>query len=123
MSDELQAQFAVPDTPDGVIAAWKADPPKPIADGGYELEDESFNGLVYRARYLDSPAKMMKVLSFGMLGQDAMGSVWNLNVRFDADGHTRTRVTIVGKASEETRAALGELVAEHGGPVGLTYGV
>jgi hypothetical protein len=79
MSDELQAQFAVPGAPDAVIAAWRADPQKPIADGGFELEDESYNGRLHRARYSDAPAKLMKVLRFGMYGQDAMGSVWNLN--------------------------------------------
>jgi hypothetical protein len=52
LSDELQAQFAMAGAPDAVLAAWKAEPPGPIAEGGFELEDESFNGrsLVCAAR-------------------------------------------------------------------------
>jgi len=53
-----------------------------------------------------------------------MESIWKLTVRFDPDGEDgrRTKVTILGRASEETRAALGEVAAEHGGAVDLRVG-
>jgi hypothetical protein len=50
-----------------------------------------------------------------------MTSVFRLTARFDEEG-AGTRVTLIGRAHPKTRAALGELVAEHGGATGLTFG-
>ena len=50
-------------------------------------------------------------------------SVYRVTARFDAEGGTRTKVTIIGKADPETRAGLGELAAQNGGSVGLQVGV
>jgi hypothetical protein len=50
-------------------------------------------------------------------------SVYRVTVRFDPEGGTRTKVTIIGKADPSTRARLGELAAQNGGSVGLRVGV
>ena len=52
-----------------------------------------------------------------------MGSTFQLTVRFDAEGSTATKITIVGQAHPRTRRRLTELANEHGGPVGLRVGV
>jgi hypothetical protein len=49
--------------------------------------------------------------------------VWRFTARFDPEGGTRTKVTVLGKADETTRARLAELAAQNGGPVGLRVGV
>jgi hypothetical protein len=123
MSDELQLQFDVRERPAAVMQRWRLEPPEALRDGGYELTDESFNSLTWEARYMDWPQKGLAVgtLGFALLFKGFMQSVFRLTARFDEDG-AGTRVTIVGRAHPETRAALGELVAEHGGPSGLTFG-
>ena len=123
MSDELQLQFDVPQQPDAVMQHWRAEPPKPLREGNYELADESFNSLTWEARYMDWPQKILVVctLGFALLFRGFMTSVFRLTARFEQDG-TGTKVTMVGRAHPRTRAALGELVAEHGGPTGLSFG-
>ena len=71
----------------------------------------------------------MKILMWATLGFawllskiTPMQSIWKFTVRFDPEGDQRTKVTILGHASEETRAALGEVAAEHGGAVDLRVG-
>jgi len=123
MSDELQLQFDVHEPPQTVTDRWRREPPKALRDGNYELTDESFNSLTWEARYMDWPQKILVVctLGFALLFRGFMQSVFRLTARFDEDG-TGTRVTMIGKAHPQTRAALGELVAEHGGPSGLSFG-
>jgi hypothetical protein len=123
MSDELQLQFDVNEPPASVMETWRRDPPEPIKDAGYELTDESFNSLTWEARYMDWPQKILVfcTLGFALLFRGFMTSVFRLTVRFDEDG-AGTKVTMVGRAHPRTRAALGELVAEHGGSSGLTFG-
>jgi hypothetical protein len=123
MSDELQLQFDMQQPPSSVMEAWRREPPAPLKDDGYELVDESFNSLTWEARYMDWPQKLLVVctLGFALLFRGFMQSVFRLTARFD-EGGTGTRVTVVGKAHPQTRAALGELVAEHGGPTGLSFG-
>ena len=123
MSDELQLQFDVREPPSTVMEAWRREPPASLEDDGYKLTDESFNSLTWEARYMDWPQKILVVctLGFALLFRGFMTSVFRLTVRFDEDG-TGTRVTVVGKAHPRTRAALGELVAEHGGPTGVSFG-
>jgi hypothetical protein len=124
MSDELQLQFDVHERPDAVMERWRREPPQALDEGGYELADESFNSLTWEAKYMDWP---MKILVFCTLGlallffPGFMMSVFRLTARFDEEG-AGTRVTMVGKAHPKTRAALGELVAEHGGTTGLSFG-
>jgi hypothetical protein len=123
MSDELQLQFDVHQPPSSVMEAWRREPPASLKGDGYELVDESFNSLTWEARYMDWPMKILVVctLGFALLFRGFMQSVFRLTARFDEDG-TGTKVTLVGKAHPETRAALAELVAEHGGPTGLSFG-
>ena len=123
MSDELQLQFDVPERPDSVMQRWRTDPPEALKEGRYELADESFNSLTWEARYMDWPQKILVIstLGFALLFKGFMTSVFRLTARFDEEG-AGTRVTMLGKAHPKTRAALGELVAKHGGPTGLSFG-
>lgn len=126
MSDELQLQFDVPAPPSTVMEEWRRNLPQAFggSPGSYELVDESFNSLTFEARYLDWPQKITMVASLGLalLFKGFMESVFRVTARFDEEG-SGTRVTLLGKAHPRTRAALGELAAEHGGPVGLRQGV
>ncbi len=123
MSDELQLQFDVRQSPASMMEGWRREPPKALKEGGYELADESFNSLTWEARYMDWPQKILVVCTLGLalLFRGFMTSVFRLTARFDQDG-TGTKVTMVGRAHPRTRAALGELVAEHGGTTGLSFG-
>ena len=123
MSDELQLQFEVHERPASVMEAWRRDPPEAIRAGGYKLTDESFNSLTWEARYMDWPQKILVfcTLGFALLFKGFMTSVFRLTARFDEEG-AGTRVTMIGKAHPRTRAALGDLVAEHGGSTGLSFG-
>jgi hypothetical protein len=123
MSDELQLQFDVRNQPGAVMEEWRREPPKALTEAGYELTDESFNSLTWEARYMDWPQKITVVasLGFALLFKGFMTSVFRLTARFDEEG-TGTRVTMLGRAHPRTRAALGELVTEHGGPTGLSFG-
>lgn len=123
MSDELQLMFDVHEPPQSVMDEWRRNPPEALKDGGYELVDESFNSLTWEAKYMDWPQKFLAVSTLGLalIWRGFMTSVFRLTARFDEDG-AGTRVTVVGKAHPRTRAALGELVAEHGGPTGVSFG-
>lgn len=108
-----------------MLAAWKADPPDAFSQGGFELKEEASETLVYDSRYYDWPAKLLFVttLGFALFFKGLLGSAFQLTVRFDAEGSTSTKVTIVGRAHPRTRRELAELATEHGGPVGLRVGV
>jgi hypothetical protein len=122
VADELELHFVVAATPDRAIAAWKADPPGPVR--GMELVDESYNSLTYEHKFLDWPQKLTIVLSLGLalIWKGFMESVWRLTVRFDPEGSTAARVTVLGKAPAETRAAFGALAEQSGGTQGLRVG-
>ena len=124
MADELELHFTLDEHPDTAIAAWRADPPAALRDNRFELVDESFNSLVFEARYYDWPAKVLFVTTFGigLLFAGMMRSIFKVTARFDAAEETRTEVTMVGKANPRTRAALGELAARNGGAHGLRVG-
>jgi len=126
MADEIELHYIVDEPPDAAMQRWRTDPPAPVRDGGFEVRDESYNSLTYEAQFYDTVWKIHMVLTFGitwlMRKIVPLKSIWRFTVRFDAEGDRRTRVTILGKASEETRAALGEVAAEHGGTVGLRVG-
>ena len=125
IADEVQLQFVMPASPDHVLAAWKADPPEPFAGGGFQLKDESYNALVYESRYYDWPAKLnfAATLGVGLLFKGNWGSIFQLTARFDAEGPSGTKVTVVGTAHPNTRQQLAELADQHGGSVGLRTGV
>ena len=118
MADEIKVQFDVPGPPSHVMDEWRKTPPRPLRDGGYELADESFNSLTFEARYLDWPAKIVVYGTIvGLLFRGLMMSMFRVTARFDEQG-VNTRVLLLGTAHPRTRAALHELIAEHGGPVG-----
>jgi hypothetical protein len=128
MADEIELHYIDDQPPDAAIQSWRTSPPAPIRDGKFEVVDESYNSLTYESRYYDTP---MKILMFATLGLawlmskiSPMATVLKFTVRFDAEGEggRRTKVTILGHALEPTRAALGEVAAEHGGAVDLRVG-
>jgi hypothetical protein len=123
MADELELHYLAAGIPDAVMAQWRQDPPPALGD--YEIADESYNSLTYEHHYYDWIWKLFFVmtLGFGLLFKGFARSVYRFTARFDAEGGTRTKDTIVGIAPEQTRAELGELAAQNGGPVGLKVGV
>jgi hypothetical protein len=123
MADEVELHYLVPGTPDTVMAQWRQDRPPPLR--GFEVVDEAFNSLVFEYRYIDWIWKLMFVLTFGvaLLFKGMMESVYRVTVRFDAEGGTRTKITLIGKADPSTRERLGQLAAQNGGTVGLSVGV
>ncbi|HEX8075140.1 MAG TPA: hypothetical protein VF545_09180 [Thermoleophilaceae bacterium] len=128
MADEIELHFIADEPPDAAIQRWRTDPPTPIRDGKFEVVDESYNSLTYEARFYDWPMKLLMVSTLGlawlMRTIVPMGSIYRFTARFDPEGEDkrRTKITILGHASEETRAALGEVAAEHGGAVDLRVG-
>jgi hypothetical protein len=129
MADEIELHYIDDEPPTTALQRWKTEPPALLHHAKFELVDESYNSLTYEARFTDTP---MKFLMFATLGFawllskiSPMQTIWKITVRFDpeGEGERRTKVTIVGQASEETRAALGEIAAEHGGAVDLRVGV
>ena len=125
MADEVNLQFLVPGQPEHAMERWRNYPSRAIEEGDFELIDQSYNSLVYKARYMDWPQKILLWTTFGvaLLFKGFMYSTFTLTVRFDAQDDSQTRVTIIGTAHPRTRAALGELAAERGGAIGLRVGV
>jgi hypothetical protein len=128
MADEIELHFIAEEPPGAVLQRWRDQPPAVIRDGEFKIVDESYNSLTFESRFYDTP---MKILMWATLGLTwlmrniiPMASIWKFTVRFDpeGEGERRTKVTILGHASEETRAALGEVAAEHGGAVDLRVG-
>lgn len=125
MADELELHFVMPDRAEDVHRAWRADAPRALAAGGFDQVDESYNSITYEASYYDWPQKLLFVTTcgFALLFKGFMASNYKVTARFDEDGSSGTRVTITGKADPGTRARLGRLAAEHGGPAGTSFGV
>jgi hypothetical protein len=123
MADEIELHYVTAGLPDSVMAQWRSE--RPPALGEFEVVDESYNSLVYEHHYYDWIWKLMWFLTFGVayLLRGFAESVYRVTVRFDAEGGTQTKVTLLGKADPETRAELGQLAAENGGSVGLQVGV
>ncbi|HEX8066518.1 MAG TPA: hypothetical protein VF520_08325 [Thermoleophilaceae bacterium] len=128
MADEIELHFIADEPPNATLQRWRDQPPAPIRDGGFEIVDESYNSLTFESRFYDTPQKILFVATLGlawlMRKIVPMASIWRFTVRVDpeGEGERRTKVTILGHASEETRAALGEVAAEHGGAVDLRVG-
>jgi len=120
MADELELHFVVEGQPQQAAFSWRSQPPEALAN--FELVDESYNSLTYEQRYYDWPSKLLYITIVGYFLRSLMQSQWKLTVRFDPEGEWRSRATIVGKADPETRAALGQLADQHGGPSGLRVG-
>jgi hypothetical protein len=123
MADELELHYLVQGTPETIMAQWRQDAPEALHD--FKIADESFNSIVYERYYYDWPWKIMFVMSLGfaLLFKSFMRSFYRVTARFDAEGETRTRVTLLGKANPQTRAGLRRLATQSGGSVGLSVGV
>ena len=110
-TNEINVQILLPAPATTSMQSWKASPPEFLS--GYEPVDESYNSLTYEKRFMELPMKITNALSLGLFGRQGE-SVWRVTVRFDADGDSQTKATIVGSLSPETRAALGQWATERG---------
>jgi hypothetical protein len=127
VADEIELHYIHDEPPTAVLQRWRNEPPAAVREGKFAVVDESYNSLTFEARFYDTPQKILFVATLGiawLLRNIApMQSIWRFTVRFDPEGGDRnTRVTIAGRAPEETRAGLGEVAAEHGGAVDLRVG-
>jgi len=120
MADELELHFLTHGPPDQAMFRWRSQPPDALQ--GFELVDESFNGLSYQKRYYDWPAYLNFLSVVGVLLRKFSQSLYTLSVRFDDSGTGHTRVTVIGKVDPGTRAALGQLADAQGGTHGLRVG-
>ena len=107
MADELTVAFSLPGRDADLHAAWRAQPPAFLADGGYERKDESYDTLVYEA---DVTARTTRLLMFGMAT-----TLYRLSVTFKPDASGGTRVTVTGQAKEDVREAILRFADEQGG--------
>jgi hypothetical protein len=115
MADEINLQFRQGEPASAAMRGWRDGPPKPLADAGLKLVDETMETLIYEGRYTDFTEKLMNFASLGLYKLFGKAeSIWKLSVRFDPDGDYASHVTIIGKADEGTRAALGRLAVERG---------
>ncbi len=120
MADELELHFLTHGPPDQALFRWRSQPPDALK--GYELVDESFNGLSYEKRYYDWPAYLNFLSVVGFALRKFSQSIYKLSVRFDDSGTGHTRVTVIGKVDPGTRTALGEMADAQGGTHGLRVG-
>jgi hypothetical protein len=110
MADEITTQFTLPDQPNGLMQEWRTTPPAFLAEGKYQLVDESYDTLVFEA---DASSVGQKILFFG-----SAKTLYRLMIKFESDGATGTRLTITGQAIEKVRDRIAEAAAQHGGPSG-----
>lgn len=129
MADEIELHYIDDQPPAAALQSWRTSPPSAIRERKFEIVDESYNSLTYESRFYDTPMKILMVATLGiawlMRKITPMESIYKFTVRFDPEGEgdRNTKVTILGHAAEQTRAALGEVAAEHGGAVDLRVGV
>ena len=107
MADELTLAFALPGRDADLHAAWRAQPPAFLGDGGYVCTDESYDTLVYEA---DVTTTGMRLLMFGMAR-----TLYRLSVTFKPDAAGGTHVTMTGQAKDDVREAILRFADEHGG--------
>jgi len=96
VADEVNASFVLPGEPATHITAWRATPP-PFLDE-YKRVDESYESLVYESNVTST---FMKVAMFGM-GK----TLYRLTFTFRPTDDGATRVTVLGQAPEDARAAM-----------------
>jgi hypothetical protein len=102
--NQITIQYRLDVPPDRAREDWKQRPPKWMAR--FELLDESYNGLSYRA---DVTPLWQRIVFLG-LGN----SYYPLSLRFEPDG-SGSRVTITGQAEEKIATAIREDAGAHGG--------
>ncbi len=110
MADEITTQFTLPDQPNALMQQWRATPPAFLAEGKYQLVDESYDTLVFEA---DATSVGTRLLMFG-----AAKTLYRLMIKFESDGATGTKLTLTGQAVEKVRDRIAEAAAEHSGPSG-----
>ena len=98
MADELDLSLDLPGDPMANAAAWRERPPSWVTDHGFRLVDVSYEALVYEA---DVMGKGMKLLMWGMAS-----TIYRVTATFRADGAGGTRLTLIGQARDEMRAAI-----------------
>jgi hypothetical protein len=104
--NQITIQYHLDSPPDQARSDWKRSPPKWMAR--YELLDESYNGLSYRA---DVTPLWQRIVFLG-LGN----SYYPMSLRFEPDG-SGSRVTLTGQAEQKTAEAIRQDAAAHGGGV------
>lgn len=97
MADEIDVSVALPGSPSGELAAWRAQPPVFLGDAGFEQIDESYESLVYEANVT---SRATRFLMFGMAS-----TLYRVSVTFRPDPAGRTRVTINGQLPAAARDA------------------
>jgi hypothetical protein len=97
MADEVSSSFVLAGAPGANIASWRADPPAFLVDAGFERTDESYESLVYEANVT---TRFVKITTWGF-GKTLYTLTFTFRPSADA-----TRVTVLGQATEPTRAAL-----------------
>jgi hypothetical protein len=106
MADEVNASFMVPGEPAANVATWRANPPGFLVDAGYTRTDESYESLVYEANVTTT---FVKLSTFGF-GK----TLYRLTFTFRA-AQDATQVTVLGQASEDTRAEFAQWVLANSG--------
>jgi len=102
--NQITIQYHLDQPPDEARTAWKQSPPQWMAK--FQLLDESYNGLSYRA---DVTPLWQRIVFLGLAS-----SYYPLSLRFEPEGFG-SRVTITGQAEEKTAAAIRSDAANHGG--------
>ena len=82
MADELTLAFTLPGRDADVHAAWRAQPPAFLSDGGYERKDESYDTLVYEADVIAKGTRAADVRH----GDDPLPAVGHVQARRRAAG-------------------------------------
>jgi hypothetical protein len=106
MANEISIQYALDGKPEAAIASWKAAPPAWVGEGGLQLVDESYNGLVYEGSSAHT--------KFGRLF--ASGN-YRLSLLFASDGRFGSVLTINGKAPPKLQELIRADANAHGGGV------
>ena len=105
MADEVNLAFITPGIDADLHKQWKARPPAFLDTEGYTLFDESYDTLVFRANV---STKTMKIMTWGW-GK----TLYTLSFTFRPDREGTTRISVLGQASEATRAALMQFATAH----------
>jgi hypothetical protein len=103
MADEVNASFMLPGEPAANVATWRANPPAFLVDVGYTRTDESYESLVYEANVTTT---FVKLSTFGF-GKTLY--------RLTFTAQDATQVTVLGQASEDTRAEFAQWVVANSG--------
>ena len=104
--NQITIQYRLDAGPDKARTDWKQSPPKWMER--FELLDESYNGLSYRA---DVTPLWQRIVFLGLAN-----SYYPLSLRFEPDG-SGSLVTITGQAEGKVATAIREDATAHGGGV------